>query len=195
MILEGVITTLDKDGRPNIAPMGPIVDSAMQQLLLRPFQSTATFANLVQSRCGVLHVTDDVLLFARAVAGQSLASEETFAATAISGRVLSSACRWYEFTVEAIDTSADRADCRATIVAQGRLRDFFGFNRAKHAVIEAAILATRTHLLPEDQVAAEFARLRVPVEKTAGPAEREAFELLEDFVSQTYRASPCAKLS
>ena len=33
------------------------------------------------------------------------------------------------------------------MVDQGRLRDFFGFNRAKHAVIEAAILATRLSLL------------------------------------------------
>ena len=33
------------------------------------------------------------------------------------------------------------------VVDEGRLRDFFGFNRAKHAVVEAAILATRIAFL------------------------------------------------
>ena len=36
------------------------------------------------------------------------------------------------------------------------LRDVFGFNRAKHAVLEAAILATRLHILPEDDVRRQF---------------------------------------
>ena len=73
----------------------------------------------------------------------------------------------------------------ARVVHSGRLRDFFGFNRAKHAVVEAAILATRIHLLPRDEILAEFARLKTPVEKTAGPQEIEAFALLERYVRQS----------
>src|SRR2546422_4374937 len=46
--------------------------------------------------------------------------------------------------------------------------------------LEAAILATRTHLLPADQIRAEFARLQVIVDKTAGPREREAMALLSE---------------
>jgi hypothetical protein len=57
-----------------------------------------------------------------------------------------------------------------------------GFNRAKHAVLEAAILATRTHLLPADQIRDEYARLQIIVDKTAGPREREAMALLTDYV-------------
>jgi hypothetical protein len=60
-----------------------------------------------------------------------------------------------------------------------RGRDWFGFHRARHAVLEAAILATRFHLLPADEIAREFARLKVIVDKTAGPAELEAFALLD----------------
>ena len=70
----------------------------------------------------------------------------------------------------------------ARIVHAGTLRDFFGFNRAKHAVVEAAILATRVHLLPREEIQAELSRLRIPVEKTAGPREREAFALLEHHI-------------
>jgi hypothetical protein len=58
----------------------------------------------------------------------------------------------------------------------------FGFNRAKHAVLEAAILATRTHLIPPAEIEKEFERLRVIVNKTAGPQETEAFALLEAHV-------------
>jgi hypothetical protein len=57
-----------------------------------------------------------------------------------------------------------------------------GFNRAKHAVLEAAILATRTHLLPKDQIRDEFSRLQVIVDKTAGPREQEAMALLTQYV-------------
>jgi len=52
----------------------------------------------------------------------------------------------------------------------------------KDAVLEAAILATRTHLLPADQIRDEYARLQIIVDKTAGPREREAMALLTDYV-------------
>jgi hypothetical protein len=64
------------------------------------------------------------------------------------------------------------------VVHQGRLRDFFGFNRAKHAVVEAAILATRTDFLPLEDIEAEYRKLAVIVDKTGGPQEHEAFDYL-----------------
>ena len=72
----------------------------------------------------------------------------------------------------------------AEVVHTGRLRDFFGFNRAKHAVVEAAILATRTAFLPAEQIAADFKRLAVLVEKTGGPDEHVAFALLQEHVAR-----------
>jgi hypothetical protein len=50
-------------------------------------------------------------------------------------------------------------------------------------VVEAAILATRIHLLPADEIAAEFARLKVLVDKTGGPQEERAFQILSDYVA------------
>jgi hypothetical protein len=41
-------------------------------------------------------------------------------------------------------------------------------------VLEAAVLATRTRILPAQEILEGFARLRLIVEKTAGPAERDA---------------------
>jgi hypothetical protein len=183
LILEGVVTTLDAAGALNIAPMGPIVDEAMTTLRLRPFQTSQTYRNLKVRPQGVFHVTDDVLLIARAAIGKLVGAPETFAAKDVDGRVIASACRWYEFEIVDYDDRAERTNLTARVVYTGRLRDFFGFNRAKHAVLEAAILATRLHLLPREEIQRQFEALRMPVEKTAGPREREAFALLETFVA------------
>lgn len=186
MILEGIVTSLNAAGELNIAPMGPIVDESLTWLHLRPFQTSQTFRNLQQRPHGVFHVVDDVLLLAKAAIGKLDTIPETFAAEKVTGRVLASACRWYEFEFESLDTTHDRTDIRARVVHVGRLRDFFGFNRAKHAVLEAAILATRLHLLPRDEVERQLAALRSPVEKTAGPQELAAFQLVCDHVANFF---------
>jgi len=64
------------------------------------------------------------------------------------------------------------------------LRDFFGFNRAKHAVVEAAILATRTDFVPIGEILADFKRLAVLVQKTGGDDEHRAFQFLLDHVNR-----------
>lgn len=182
MILEALVTTLNKDGSVNVAPMGPRVDAAMNTFVLRPFRSSTTYRNLMRHRQGVLHVTDDVLMIARGAIGEDPLAE-TRAADVIEGRVISSACRYYEFRVTEIDDREDRTSLVATTVASGHLRDYFGLNRAKHAVVEAAILATRTGLLPMDEIAFEFRRLAIPVQKTGGPDEITAFSLLARYVN------------
>jgi hypothetical protein len=70
----------------------------------------------------------------------------------------------------------------AEVVHAERRRDFFGFNRAMYAVVEAAILATRISILPRDEIEAEFHKLAVLVEKTGGPREREAFVFLQSYL-------------
>lgn len=185
MILEGIVTTRNADGTINIAPMGPIVDESMSWLKLRPFQTSLTFANLKRMRCGVFHVIDDVLLLAKAAVGRLDEQPRLQPAEHIEGAVLGSACRWYEFEIEHLDDSTERAEILARVVHMGRLRDFFGFNRAKHAVLEAAILATRVHLLPPAELRREFGWLKRAVDKTAGPREAEAFELLEQYVEES----------
>jgi hypothetical protein len=184
MILEGIVTSQNAAGELNVAPMGPVVDTSMSTLLLRPFQSSLTYANLKEHPQGVLHVTDDVLLLAKAAIGRLEADPATIAAEKIRGRVLASACRWYEFEVEELDDAEERTRIVCRVVHSGRLRDFFGFNRAKHAVLEAAILATRVHILPAQEIRDQFAALKTPVEKTAGPDEQSAFDLLTQFIEE-----------
>ena len=187
MILEGIVTTLSSRDILNVAPMGPEVaaDSDMDRLILKPYRSSTTFANLKARGEGVLHVTDDVLLLAQAAIGAGL---EPFPAirpaSRVAGVILSDACRFYEFRVVELDDRDNRTRIVAETVARGRQRDFFGFNRAKHAVLEAAILATRTAWLPLTDLLLEFRKLEILIDKTGGPAENAAFTLLYDFLRE-----------
>jgi hypothetical protein len=187
VILEGIVTTLSAAGAVNIAPMGPHVEPNFGQFLLRPFRTALTYANLVAHPEGVFHVTDDVLLLARAAVGLLDPLPPLRPAERVRGLVLANACRWYEFRVTARDDSDERSRLTAEVVHVGRGRDFFGFNRAKHAVVEAAILATRVHLLAAEDIAAEMRRLAPLVDKTGGLSEHAAFAFLDEYVRTATR--------
>jgi hypothetical protein len=187
LIIEGIVTTLNEDGSLNIAPMGPRLVSGFERFVLRPFQTSTTFANLLRVKEGVLHVTDDALLFARTAVGIAV-EPATRPAEAITGRILADTCRYFEFRIRDVDHSEARATLTAETVASGRIRDFIGFNRARHAVIEAAVLATRAEWLPVSEMSADLARHRTIVEKTGGPDEHLAIALLVDHVRRKVEA-------
>ena len=178
MILEGIVTTVSASGVVNIAPMGPHVEAGMDRFLLRPFRTAQTYHNLQAHPEGVFHVTDDVLLLAQAALGVIDPWPPLIPAGGVRGHILKNCCRYYEFQVRSIDDSAERSRIDVAVVHSGRLRDFFGFNRAKHAVVEAAILATRTDFLPLDEMDAEYRKLAIVINKTGGDQEQQAFALL-----------------
>jgi hypothetical protein len=189
MILEGIVTTISPAGAVNIAPMGPHVefDAATGELTrftLRPFRTAQTFANLMTHGEGVLHVIDDVLLLARSAVGVLDPMPPLRQASHVRGWILADACRFHEFRVSTYDERSERARFDVEVVHTGRLRDFFGFNRAKHAVVEAAILATRTAFLPLEEIEADYRKLAVLVEKTGGEQERAAFDFLSRHLQQ-----------
>jgi hypothetical protein len=159
-----------------------------ERFLLRPFPTSRTYRNLKGHGEGVLHVTDDVLLLARAALGPVEPLPALLPATRVRGVILEDACRYYEFRVCSLDDSEQRVRIEAEVVHAGRLRDFFGFNRAKHAVVEAAILATRTDFLPLDEIEEEYRKLAVLVDKTGGSREQEAFALLREHIARVARS-------
>jgi hypothetical protein len=106
-------------------------------------------------------------------------------ASHVRGFIISDACRFYEFRIRSVDDSDERSRMEAEVVHFGRLRDFVGFNRAKHAVVEAAILATRTDFLPRTEIESEFRKLSMIVEKTGGEQEKKAFAFLRDYLKFT----------
>lgn len=186
MILEGLISTRDEVGNPHLAAMGPRVDHEFSQFELRPFGSSSTARNLSRTGSAVFHVTDDVAMIACAVLGHQPPREDWFPSQSVPGFVWSGACRAYELQVAFQDFSAARGIAKCTVQQVHRLRDFFGFNRAKHAVIEAAILVSRIDFLPRTEIEAKWEFLRPMVEKTGGDAERQAFQQLTEFVEKSY---------
>lgn len=190
LVLEGIAVTSGTEGIPHIAPMGPIVDRDLTRFLLRPFSTSQTFQNLRRSGAFVFHVIDDVELLARAAVGQFVALPELSPTPSGNGWILSDCCRWFELRVESIDESQARADVRCSVSNQGRRRDFFGWNRAKHAVLEAAILATRTGILAADDIREQLDRLTVAITKTAGNQERQAIAFLREYIERQLVSDP-----
>jgi len=112
-------------------------------------------------------------------------------ASLVKGFILNESCRAYEFKVVNADTSEDRVRLECEVVKVHRQRDFFGFNRAMFAVLEAAILASRTAFLSLEQIEKEFTKLSTLVQKTGSEKEAAAFSLLEQFVrNQANKSGP-----
>jgi hypothetical protein len=172
MIVETVTTTINPDGTVNCAAMG--VEWGDQAIVIKPYRSTRTLRNLERSGAAVVNLTDDILLFTQAALDDP--HPPTRPAAVVEGAVLVDACSWREVAVDAIDATGPRARVTTRVVRRGTGREFIGFNRACHAVLEASILASRVRRLPADEIRAELQRLGVLVDKTAGPRERAAMD-------------------
>lgn len=179
MIFESIITTMDADGAPHIAPMGVIMENGAP--VLSPFRPSHTLDNLVRGQCAVINHTDDVRIFAGCLTGRS--AWPVRPAERISGFVLEAALSHQELTVDRVADDAMRPRFYGRIVHTAAHRPFLGFNRAQAAVIEAAILVSRLHMLPRDKIEREMAYLDIVVGKTAGPREREAWGWLTAHVA------------
>ena len=184
MIIEGLLTTRNADRTTNVAAMGPVVDDHLARFVLRPYQSSQSFMNLQRHGEAVFHVTDDVELLVRTALNLLPKPPALKPALCIDGDVIQSACRWYELRVESIDDRHPRSEIACASAHRGTLREFTGFCRAKHAVLEAAILASRLKILPWGQIQAEFEKCRVIVDKTAGDQERRAWALLSAYLEE-----------
>lgn len=189
MILESLITTKDQFGHVNVAPLGPIVYPAQEvgelpSFLLRPYEGSTTCKNLLTNGRAVIHVTDDVLLLARTAIGHVDATQLVCPIADMPPEYvrLKDCHRWFAVEVQDYGGTPPRHELTAKCVSEGVVRPFFGFNRAKHAVIEAAIMATRIGMIDSQTILRSLDELRIPVKKTAGPDETEAFALAEAFI-------------
>ncbi len=176
MILEGILTTTNEDGSMHVAPMGPEVDRERLAWTLKPFKTSTTYANLRRTQQAVFHVVDDSLLLAQAVLGQ--ANHAPAHAIQPFGFALDQACEWFALEVTAWDESTQRSIATARLCTHQQQHPFFGWNRAKHAVVEAAILVSRCRWLEPEVIDEQWEPLATMVEKTAGDQERAAFDLL-----------------
>ncbi len=183
-LIETVVTTTGGDGVVNCAAMG--VRWGEEELVFWPFEATRTLRNLRVHGEAVVHLTDNVLLFVQAALGHPRPAMQP--ARVIDGSVIEEANSWREVVVTEITPSAEelpRSRVRARVVASGTgARQPLGLCRARHAAVEASILASRLRWLGAEHVRAELARLQELVDKTAGAREREAMDYVRRYVAE-----------
>ena len=183
-LLETVVTTIGSDGVVNCAAMG--VRWGEDELVFWPFDATRTLKNLQFHGEAVAHLTDDVLLFVKAALGHPRPPMRD--ASVIAGSVIEDASCWREVVVTEIaptDDELPRSRVRARVVAGGTgTRQPSGLCRARHAAVEASILASRLRWLGGERVRAELDRLQELVDKTAGPRERAAMDYVRRYVAE-----------
>ena len=178
MIRESIVITTDADGAAHIAPLGLI--EAAGGFIVAPFHPSRTLENLRARPCLTASVTDDVRVFAGCLTGRRDWPVER--AAKVAGFYLEGAHAHRE--LEVVSVSEDEAAggavplrprflCR--VVHEVAHAPAPGFNRAQNAVIEAAILVSRLHMLSEEKVRGELAYLDIAIGKTAGPRELQAW--------------------
>jgi hypothetical protein len=174
LIHECVVTTLSHDGRPHVAPLGLIEEGA--HWIIAPFRPSSTLANLTRTPKATASFTDDARVFAGLVTGTRsfpLADVEGWPAPR-----LSCALAHAELEVAEVEEDEIRPRFLCRVKRMESHRPFQGMNRARAAVLEAAILATRLDRLTRDKIDSEIAYLQIAIDKTAGEAEREAWDMV-----------------
>jgi hypothetical protein len=174
LIHECVVTTLSPEGRPHVAPLGLIEEGA--DWIAAPFRPSTTLSNLEHGKRLTASFTDDARVFAGLVTGA-----RSFPLTDVDGWPaprLSCALAHAELEVTRVEDDELRPRFFCRVVHTQSHRPFLGMNRARAAVLEAAILATRLGRLDRAKIESEIAYLRIAIDKTAGETEREAWDMV-----------------
>jgi hypothetical protein len=182
MINETIITTLNEDGSVHIAPMG--VRREGDLFVIAPFKPSTTLQNLERSGQAVINMTDDVRIFAGCLTGHY--DWPTQSASQIQGQRLKVALSHIEIEV----TRKENDEIRPVFYCSERHQEthspFMGLNRAKAAVLEAAVLVSRLHMLADEKIDSEIEYLQIAIDKTASELELEAWGWLMNRI-KTFR--------
>lgn len=179
LILETIVTTLSPADELHLVPFGLIGEG--DDVWLAPFRPSPTITNLDANPFFAASSPRDVRVIAGAVTGRR--DWPTVACERIPGRRLADSFGHAEFEVVEIADDPTRPRYRGRVLHTAAHAPFIGYNRAQGAVLEAAILSTRLHMLEPAKVLTEMAYLAIAIAKTAGPRECEAWGWIEDKVA------------
>ncbi len=180
MILETIVTTQDPLGHPHLAPMG--VHPWEEGMIILPFRPSQTLANLLATGMAVVNATDDVRIFAGCLSGRR--NWPLVPAERIACPRLRDALAHTELKLVRVEEDPIRPKLFCRPVHQANHAPFCGFNRAQFAVLEAAILVSRFDRLAWEKIEAELAYLKIGLDKTAGPKEKEAWAWLMEKIAK-----------
>ncbi len=178
MIREVIVTTVDASGKAHIAPFGLI--AAGEEWIIAPFRPSATLANLQEVPYAVANYTDDVRIFAGCLTGRREWPLVPLGAFPVPR--LADALAHAELAVQRVEEDAQRPRFFCRVLRQEQHAPFQGLNRAKAAVLELAVLVSRLDFLPRDKFEREIEYLKIAIDKTGGPEEKEAWGWLMEKV-------------
>jgi hypothetical protein len=182
LIYETIITTRRADGTAHIVPLG--IRYQDDFVVLAPFRPSATLDNVLRERCAVINFTDDARIFAGCLSGHS--DWPTIAGNTMSCVRLADSLAHTELELARIDEDELRPRLFCRVAYAQTHGPFRGFNRAQAAVVEACILVSRLHMLPQEKIRSEIDYLSIAVAKTAGPKEQQAWEWLMQKIDAYY---------
>ena len=190
MIREIIVTSQGNGEYVHLAPMG--VHETADGVLIMPFRPSTTLDNLVLNRYAVINYTDDVRVFAGCLTGRR--DWPLKKAEHVKGHYLAGTLSHAEVEVIRFEDDALRPRFHCKVLHQVNHAPFRGFNRAQFSVIEAAILISRLHMLPWEKIESELTYLAIGLEKTAGEAEKEAWEwIMEAVEAHKHKLRPKAE--
>ena len=187
LIYEAVVSTVSAAGQVHIAPMGIRYEGADREtVVLMPFKPSTTLENITSTGHAVLNTLTDVRVIAGCVTGRK--QWPTVPAEQVPGVRLAAALGHAELRLVGQQDDAQRPVLRLARVHTASHGWFHGLNRAQAAVVEGAVLISRLHMLPAEKIDTEMKYLQIAIDKTAGPAEHEAWGWLQEAV-EVFRAS------
>ncbi len=184
MIWETVVTSTSSDGVVHIAPMG--IRERDDVVVLAPFRPSTTLENVLESRSAVVNYCDDVRVFAGCLTDRR--EWPTLPAEKVTGVRLAHTLAHAELMLNSIEDDATRPQLICRVVHRRTHAPFPGYNRARAAVLEAAILVSRLNMLPAEKIDREIEYLKIAIDKTAGPNELLAWQWLMEAI-ENHRAA------
>jgi len=178
MIYETIVSSVNAEGVAHVTPFGIRMQDGL--VVIAPFKPSTTLSNILATGHAVVNLTDDVRVFAAALAVKPVANLTP--ATKINGVRLTEVLAHKELKLVKFEDDDVRPQLFLEIVHEVQHQPFQGFNRAQAAVIELAVLVSRLKRLPLEKICQEIDYLTIAIDKTAGPRELEAWGWLIEIV-------------
>lgn len=191
MIQEIIVTTTNEDGSTHIAPMGIREESDL--IVIAPFKPSATLENIQRNKSAVINRVDDVRIFAGCLTGRKdwpLVPTEK-----IKEHRLDAALSHLELVLESFEDDELRPRFYCKQINEVSHKPFQGFNRAQSAVLEAAIIVSRLHMLTDEKIEQELEYLMIAIDKTAGENETIAWGWLMERIKSFRQESNKEKIA
>ena len=182
MILETIITSIDHDGKPHVAPFGVRMEN--ENIIISPYKPSHTLENILASKVAVMSNTDDVRVFAGALTGRQ--PWTLIPTNQVNGFRLKNCLAHTELQLLKVRDDALRPQLVMQQIISENHAAFKGFNRAQAAVLELAVLVSRLDRLPKARVESELQYLQIAIDKTAGEIEHEAWSWLIEKIQTFY---------